>query len=89
MIKNIINYGLLSLIVLKVLLHWLYIVVYKPKLEVQFGRTKAISFAMVFSLIKENKDLLIVKIINIVIIILYVYFAISFLWIITTLLSQK
>jgi hypothetical protein len=75
-IKNIFNYGILSVFILKILIHWLYITIYKPKLDYGFGKTKIISFLIAISLVKENTQFAIVKMINFLVSILYLFFII-------------
>jgi len=84
--KDIINYGFLFLILFKIVLNWVYIIIYKPKLEYSFGKKRIISFLLNSSLITENKTYMIVKSINSIVIIMYVFAFSSVIWVLSRLM---
>lgn len=86
--KDIFNYGILVVFILKVLTHWSYIIIYKPKLDYYFGKTTTTSFLVEISLVKKNTHLCVVKIINSLIYILYVFFVIIIINIIIMLIVK-
>ena len=76
-LKDILGAILFSLIGFKILLHLVYIVIYKPKLNVGFGWGKStiVSYLININFIQTDKNNILIKIINGVITTIYIYIA--------------